>query len=165
MPNSFSEKPPTAAEEDVPQAGQDTADHMARALHDYQQARFGSVHADYLKIFRDRLEKALRSDDSAPMAVAKVEVELFAGQIDKLKSRMFEETVRAMTHWLDVAEKVGARAEIDVLLKQSVAQFCQAIGSDALKIAEGYAERLKDADAAWRQKYPEKIADFDKPSS
>ena len=138
---------------------------MARALHDYQQARFGSVHADYLKIFRDRLEKALRSDDSAPMAVAKVEVELFAGQIDKLKSRMFEETVRAMTHWLDVAEKVGARAEIDVLLKQSVAQFCQAIGSDALKIAEGYAERLKDADAAWRQKYPEKIADFDKPSS
>jgi phage host-nuclease inhibitor protein Gam len=98
------------------------------------------------------------------MLIAKVEVELFAGQIDKLKSRMFDETVRATTHWFDLAERVGARAEIEVLLKQSVAQFCQAIGSEALKIAETYAELLREADAAWRQKYPDKISDFDKPS-
>jgi hypothetical protein len=51
-----------------------------------------------------------------------------------------------------------------VLLKQSVAQFCQAIGSEALKIAETYAELLREADAAWRQKYPDKISDSDKPS-
>jgi hypothetical protein len=163
MPNCFGDKPPTADEAKACQAGQDTGDHMVRALHEYQQARFGSVHVDYLKIFRDRLKNALQSRDSPPLLVAKVEVELFAEQIEKLKSRMFDETVRAMTHWLDVADKVGARSEIELLLKQSAAQFCQAIGADALKIAESYAELLRDADAAWRQKYPEKISDLDKP--
>jgi hypothetical protein len=165
MPNSFDEEPPAATEANASQAGQDTGDQMVRALHEYQQARFGSVHADYLKIFRDRLNNALQSDGSPPMLVAKVEVELFAEQIERLKSRMFEETVRATTHWFDIAEKVGARSEIESLLKQSIARFCQAIGADALKIAESYAEPLKDADAAWRQKYPERIADFDKPSA
>jgi hypothetical protein len=165
MPNWSSEDPLAAGEANAFQAGQETADHMVRALREYQRARFGSVHADYLKIFRDRLENALRSDDSPPLLVAKVEVDLFAEQIEKLKSRMFGETVRAMTHWFDLAEKVGARSEIDVLLEQSVAQFCQAIGSDALKIAESYADYLRDADAAWRQKYPERIADIDKPSA
>jgi hypothetical protein len=164
MSNSFGEDPPTAAEANASQAGQGTEDHMMRALQEYQQARFGSVQADYLKIFRDRLNSALRSDDVPPMFVAKVEVELFAGQIDKLKSRMFDETVRATTHWFELAEKVGARSEIEVLLKQSVAQFCQAIGSEALKIAETYAELLREADAAWRQKYPDKISAFDNPS-
>jgi hypothetical protein len=165
MPNSSGEDPPTATEANASQVLQDTGDHMVRALHEYQQARFGSVHAHYLKIFRDRLNNALQSDGSPPMHVAKVEVELFAQQIEKLKSRMFDETVRAMTHWFDVADKVGVRSEIESLLKQSVAQFCQAIGSDALKIAEGYAELLRDAEAAWRRKYPEKIAEFDKPSA
>ena len=164
MSNTSAEDPPTAAEANASQAAQGTEDHMVRALHEYQQARFGSVQADYLKIFQDRLNNALRSDDAPPMLIAKVEVELFAGQIDKLKSRMFDETVRATTHWFDLAEKVGARAEIELLLKQSVAQFCQAIGSEALKIAETYAELLREADAAWRQKYPDKISDFDKPS-
>ena len=165
MPNCFGEKPPTVDEANALQGRQEAADHMVRALHEYQQARFGPVHADYLKIFSDRLKNALQSDDSPPMLVAKVEVELFAEQIEKLKSRMFEATVRAMTHWFDVAEKVGARSEIESLLQQSVARFCQAIGSDALKIAESYAELLRDADAAWRQKYPERISDFDKPSA
>jgi hypothetical protein len=165
MPNSFGEDPPTATEANASQAVQDTGDHMVRALHEYQRARFGPVHVDYLKIFRDRLNTALQSDGAPPMLVAKVEVDLFAQQIEKLKSRMFEDTVRAMTHWFEVAEKVGARSEIELLLKQSVAQFCQAIGADALKIAESYAEPLRDADAAWRQKYPDKIAEFDKPSA
>jgi len=164
MSNSFGEDPPTAAQSNASPVGQGTEDHMVRALQEYQQARFGSVQADYLKIFRDRLNNALRSDDAPPLLVAKVEVELFAGQIDKLKSRMFDETVRATTHWFDLAEKVGVRSEIEVLLKQSITQFCQTIGSEALKIAETYAELLREADAAWRQKYPDKIADFDNSS-
>jgi hypothetical protein len=150
-------KPP-ATEANAGQPGHETAQHMARAFHEYQQALFGPVQTNYLTIFRDRLHNALRSDDAPPLLVAKVEVELFAGQIEKLKSRMFDETVRAMAHWFNVAEKVGARVEIEALLKQSIEQFCQAIGSDALKIAESYADLLKDADAAWRQKYPEKAA-------
>ena len=60
MPNCFGDKPPTA---DEANACQDTGDHMVRALHEYQQARFGSVHADYLKIFGDRLKNALQSHD------------------------------------------------------------------------------------------------------
>jgi hypothetical protein len=156
VPDGFSDKPVGGA--NVEQAG----DHMARALQQYQQARFGPVHFDYLSIFKGRLEHALRSDDSPPLLLAKIEVELFSQQIEKLSSRMLAETVRAMTHWLDVAEKVGARSEIDALLKHSTEQFCQAIGSDALKIAESYADLLKKADVAWRQKYPEKAARFDK---
>jgi hypothetical protein len=131
---------------------------MARAFHDYQRARFGSVHADYLTIFRDRLQNAMRSEESPPLLVAKIEVELFSEQLQKLRSKMFEETVRAMAHWFEAAEKVGARSEIDALLKQSIEQFCLAIGSEALTLAEGYAALLKDADAAWRHKYPEKVA-------
>jgi len=151
-------KPPATNEPNAERSGHETAEHMARAFREYQMALFGPVQANYLTIFRDRLHNALRSDDAPPLLVAKVEVELFAGQIEKLKSRMFDETVRAMAHWFNVAEKVGARLEIEALLKQSIEQFCQAIGSEALKIAESYADSLKDADAAWRQKYPEKVA-------
>jgi hypothetical protein len=151
-------KPPATDEANPERPVNETAEHMARAFHEYQKALFGPVQTNYLTIFRDRLHNALRSDDAPPLLVAKVEVELFAGQIDKLKSRMFDETVRAMAHWFNVAEQVGARAEIEALLKQSIEQFCQAIGSDALTIAESYADLLKDADAAWRQKYPEKVA-------
>ena len=158
MSDGSSKKPPATGEANADHAGRETAEHMARAFHDYQKALFGPVQTNYLTIFRDRLHNALRSDDAPPLLVAKVEVELFAGQIEKLKSRMFDETVRAMAHWFDVAEKVGARVEIEALLKQSIEQFCQAIGSDALKIAESYADLLKDADAAWRQKYPDKVA-------
>jgi hypothetical protein len=151
-------RPQTAGEVNTAHARQATGEHMARAFHDYQRARFGSVHADYLTIFRDRLQNAMRSEESPPLLVAKIEVELFSEQLQKLRSKMFEETVRAMAHWFDAAEKVGARSEIDALLEQSIEQFCLAIGSEALTLAEGYAALLKDADAAWRQKYPEKVA-------
>jgi hypothetical protein len=157
--------PHLAGEVNADHARQETGVHMARALHNYQQARFGSVHADYLKIFRDRLQSALRSEESPPLHVAKVEVELFSEQIQNLRSRMFAETVRAMPHWFDAAEKVGARPEIDALLKQSIEQFCLSIGSEALKIAEGYAGLLRDADVAWRTKYPEKVARFSERSA
>jgi len=160
VPDGFSNKP--LSEVNAEQVGEQASDHMARALQEYQQARFGPVHFDYLSIFKGRLENALRSDDSPPLLLAKIEVELFSQQIEKLRSRMLDETVRAMTHWLDVAEQVGARPEIDALLKHSTEEFCQVIGSDALKVAESYADLLKKADAAWRQKYPEKAARFDK---
>ena len=158
MSDGSGKQPLTAGEANAYQAAHETGDHMARALREYQKVRFGPVHANYLIIFRDRLKNALLSEDAPPLLVAKVEVELFAGQIEKLKSRMFDESVAAMAHWFDVAARVGVRSEIEVLLKQSIEQFCQAIGSDALKIAEGYADLLRDADAAWRQKYPEKAA-------
>jgi hypothetical protein len=160
VPDGYSNKPLTGV--NAAQAGAETSDHMTRALREYQQARFGQVHFDYLSIFKGRLENALRSDDSPPLMLAKIEVELFSQQIEKLKSRMFDETVRAMTHWLDVADRVGARSEIDALLKHSIEQFCQVIRSDALTVAESYADLLKEADAAWRQKYPEKAARLDK---
>jgi hypothetical protein len=158
VPDGFSNKPLHGV--NVEQTGE-AGDHVARALQEYQNARFGPVHFDYLSIFKGRLENALRSDDSPPLVLAKIEVELFSQQIGKLRSRMLDETVRAMMHWLEVADKVGARSEIDALLKHSTEQFCQAIGSDALKVAESYADLLKKADTAWRQKYPEKAARFD----
>jgi hypothetical protein len=163
VPDGFSNKPPS--EMTANQAGQETADHMARALQEYQQARFGRVHFDYLSIFRGRLQNALQSDDLPPLILAKIEVELFSQQIENLRSRMVDETARAMTHWLEVAEKVGARSEIDALLKHSIDQFCEAIGSDALTVAESYADLLKAADAAWRQKYSEKAAQLQKPAT
>jgi hypothetical protein len=156
VPDGFSNETPSEMSAD--QTGQETADHMARALQEYQQARFGQVHFDYLSIFRGRLQNALQSDDLPPLLLAKIEVELLSQQIENLRSRMFDETVRAMTHWLDVAEKVGARSEIDALVKHSIDRFCEAIGSDALQVAESYADLLKAADAAWRQKHPEKAA-------
>ena len=162
MSDGSSKQPPATAEENTSQTK--TGEHMARALQDYQKARFGPVQTNYLTIFRDRLQNALGSDDAPPLDVAKNEVELFSEQIEKLKSRMFDETIRAMGHWFDLAEKVGARSEIETLLKQSIEQFCQGIGSDALKLAESYADLLKNADAAWRQKYPERVARLTKSS-
>jgi len=163
VPDGFSNKP--LSEMSADPVGQETADHMVRALQEYQQARFGPVHFEYLSIFRGRLQNALQSEVSPPLLLAKIEVELFSQQIEKLKSRMLDETVRAMTHWLAVAEKVGARSEIDALVNHSIDQFCRAIGSDALEVAESYADLLKAADAAWRQKYPEKAAQLQKSAT
>jgi len=165
LSDSFSNKPPTGDEGSASAGDQATGEHMARALREYQQARFGPIHADYLNIFRDRLQSALRSEERPPLLVANSEVDLFSAQIEKLKSKMFDETVRAMTHWFEVADKVGVRTEIDALLKESIEQFCESIGSDALKIAEGYVDLLRDAESAWRQKYPEKLASLAKPSA
>jgi hypothetical protein len=161
--DGFSNNPHSGA--NANQVSAETGDHIGRALQEYQQARFGPVHFDYLSIFKGRLQSALESHDSPPLLLAKIEVELFSQQIEKLRSRMFDETSRAMTHWLDLAEKVGARSEIDALLKQSIEEFCQVIGADALKIAESYAALLKEADAAWRQKNPEKAARLDPAAS
>jgi hypothetical protein len=147
---SVSNKPLTSGEVNPPQAGQDAAEQMARAFHEYQNIQFGPVHDRYLDVFRERLQNALRSE--SPLLVAKSEAELFGDHIEKLKSKMFDETVQAMAHWFDIAAKVGARSEIEALLKNSIEQFCEAVASDALKIAESYAALLKDAEAAWRHK-------------
>ena len=88
------------------------------------------------------------------MLVAKVEAELFGKHIEKLKSKMFDETVQAMANWFDLAMQVGARQEIEALLEHTIEQFCETIGSDALKMVESYAVMLKDAEAAWRNKHP-----------
>src|SRR5262245_64421996 len=98
VPDGFGNKPLSETSPDP--ASQEPADHMARALQEYQQARFGPVHLDYLNIFKGRLQNALQSEDLPPLLLAKIEVELFSQQIEKLKARMFDETVRAMTHWL-----------------------------------------------------------------
>jgi hypothetical protein len=148
---SVSNKPLTSGQVYPPQAGQDAAEQMARAFHEYQEIQFGPVHDRYLNVFRERLQNALRSDES-PLLVAKIEAGLFGDHIKKLKSKMFDETVQAMAHWFDIAAKVGARPEIEALLKNSIEQFCEAVASDALKIAESYATLLKDAEAAWRHK-------------
>ena len=150
----FRKKPPlTAGQVNAYQAGLDAAEHMARAFREYQKTRFGPVHDSYLNVFRERLHNALRSDES-PLLVAKVEAELFGKHIEKLKSKMFDETVQAMANWFDLAMQVGARQEIEALLEHTIEQFCETIGSDALKMVESYAVMLKDAEAAWRNKHP-----------
>ena len=57
------------------------------------------------------------------------------------------------------------RPELEAQLKKSIEQFCEALGSDAIEIAKSYAVALNDADAQWRQKFPDKLARFHKAIS
>jgi len=56
------------------------------------------VHDGYLKVLRERLQNALRSDDAPPLLLAEIEADLFGEQIEKLKSQMFDETLQ---DWLN----------------------------------------------------------------
>ena len=153
-------KPLTAGEVKAYQAGQGLGADMAEALIAYQQARFVPVRDGYLSVFRDRLQNAIKSEDAPPLSIAAIEGDLFAENLEKLKMQMFDETVKAMSDELKIAEQLALRSQVEKVIADSVFEFCEALGADGVKVAAEYQVVLHDADAAWRKKYPHKAAEF-----
>ena len=153
-------KPLTADDVKAYQGGQDLGAEMGQAFNDYQRKRFGPVHNSYLNVLRERLQSALRSEEAPPLIIAKIESDLFVENLNELKMKMFDETMVAMSDWLDVAQKVGVRPDDEKTLADSIFDFCENLGMAAVKVVEEYQAVLRDADAGWRKRYPDRAAQF-----
>jgi hypothetical protein len=153
-------KPLTAGEVKAYQSGQDFGAQMAQAFIAYQKKRFGPVHDNYLNVLRERLQNAVRSEDAPPLLIAKIEGDLFVENLDKLKMQMFDETIAAMADWLNIAQQLDLRPQIEKTIADSVFEFCENLGADAEQVVMDYNVVLRDADAAWRRRYPDKVAQF-----
>ena len=158
----FRKKAPTSDAIRVFQLRQELAADIAGVFAVYRERRLVPLAKGYLDVFRDRLQKALKREDAPPRLLAEAETTVLDEQIDDLKSKLFAEALEKMAALFKLAEGFDVRPEIEEATRDSVAQFCEELRAAGVKVIEQYAPVIADADRVWRQKYPEKVAQFTK---
>lgn len=126
----------------------------------FMESRFGDLHDNYLNILRGNFQQDIRRTDAPPMTSARVNYECFLDNVKDLKPKMDDEITLHMNSWLEAADEVGKRPELEQFFQQEISKFCSSLTVDGLKLFTDYAIPLKDADDAWRKAYPELAGEF-----
>lgn len=128
---------------------------FSASFDEFWAKRFGTTHDGYLNVLRGNFQSDIKRTDVPPIESARANYRCFVDEVGALEPKMNAEVLLYMVRWLEQAEQVGMRPEIEVFFKQRVRIFCGELQADGLKLLTDYAIPLTDATDAWRKAYPE----------
>jgi hypothetical protein len=153
-------KSPSIKDNESYKKGQQFGGEISEALNEFIETRFAPVRVNYLNVFRGQLQKILQSSEAPPLTVGRIEFKLFSENVKELETKMLEEINSAMVKWMEVADMLGARSDVDALFKKRVSDYGADLTIQGFKVLTDYAVPLKDADIAWRNAYPREAAKY-----
>jgi len=145
------------------QLGSDMGGQMAHAINGVLEARFGQLEANYIAVLRDRIHLTFNDERAPPLTLARIEYKIFIENLDEMTAMLATEIPTLVGDWMDAAETMGVRLEVDQLITQRIDEFATDLRLLGLKIlADDYGKALAAADDTWRAKNPSLAAQFPK---
>lgn len=102
------------------------------AIDNFMTFRVRPVSEKVYGVFSDRLSGIDINSADSPVDVARIEFDLFIEQIDTFKAAMFEECTVHVDEWLRLADQMGNRADIEVYIRNAIANICLELFDRAL---------------------------------
>ncbi len=142
------------------QMGAQTGEDMSEAVDRLIALRFKPVSEDYIKLLRERLQRAFAQNEAPPLIKARRELSFFFEEVDRLKSDMEKIILNQLSEWVQVADHIGTRDVFDQFVDHRIGQFSVKLKETGIMVLGDYVEALRGIDEAWRKANPETAALF-----
>jgi hypothetical protein len=148
---------------DAYKMGQKAAASFADDLDDFMAARFEPVFKNLMAVLDDRLETVYDDPNGPPIALAKMEYQIFLDNVKDKRPDMQRELDGAMAKWLSVAAQMDLREDFEKLITARLNGFYERLNLSAIQALIDKADVLKPADIQWREQNPELATQFPEP--
>lgn len=122
-------------------AGRDFGVAITDAVDGYLGNRVQSIETNYLDVFRERLTTIYDDREHPAALVARAEYVVFSENVGEMQAKLRQEAHEVLRGWLDRADEIGARAEIEQLIDKRISDTASGLKIEALALlAEAIGE-------------------------